>query len=86
MSFGVYFKLLAELFKWLISLFPPLGVLFLRDLIRVFNKSLTISGLCDGIHGFYLSLASTKKPQQVLPKHNILVLWGQNRKKNTEFT
>lgn len=59
MFFGVYFKLLAELFKWLIFLFRLLGVLFLLDLIRVFHKNLTISGFCDGIHDLYLYFAST---------------------------
>lgn len=67
MFFRVYIKLLAELFKWLIFLFPLLGVLFRWDLIRVFHKNLTISGLGDGIHDLYLSVASTYKPQQLLP-------------------
>lgn len=81
MFFCVYFKLLAELFKWLIFLFPLHGVLFLWDLIRVFHKNLTISGFCNGIHDLYLYLASTYNPQQVLLEHKILVHWGQNGRK-----
>lgn len=82
MFFCVYFKLLAELFKWLIFLFPLHGVLFLWDLIRVFHKNMTISGFCNGIRDLYLYLASTYKPQQVLRKHKVLVFWGPKWKKN----
>lgn len=78
----VYFKLFAELFKWLIFLFPLHGVLFLWDLIRVFYKNMTISRFCSGIRDLCLYLASAYKAQQVLPKPTVLVLWGPKWKKN----
>lgn len=81
MFFCVYFKPLAELFKWLIFLFPLLGVLFLRDLIRVFHKILTINGFCNEIHDLYLYLPSPHKSHQVLCKHKVLVLWDQMEEK-----
>lgn len=59
MFFCVYFMLVAELIKWLIFLFPLLGILFLRDLSRVFHTNLTISGFCHGMQDVYLYLAST---------------------------
>lgn len=81
MFFFVYFKLLAELFKWLIFLFPLLGDLFLWDFIRVFHKNLTISGCHSEICDLYFYLASTYKPQKALHKHEVLLVLCQNERK-----